>query len=108
MFFIFRTRATTSRKIPVKTSNLKSWTFDEILQKIKSDAYAHHRRICSGNPGAAHPAGFFHHQQFSAKAGTSATVAAAGYALDGSVAGLLRATFQVRQHSVRIMNSSEF
>jgi hypothetical protein len=35
--------------------------------------------------GAAHPAGFFRDQQFSAKAGTDVTLSVAGYGLDGSV-----------------------
>jgi hypothetical protein len=35
--------------------------------------------------GAAHPAGFFRDQQFSAKAGLSVSLSVAGYGLDGSV-----------------------
>jgi hypothetical protein len=35
--------------------------------------------------GAAHPAGFFRDQSFSAKAGTDVKLSAAGYGLDGSV-----------------------
>jgi hypothetical protein len=47
--------------------------------------HASGRYLKLSGSGAAHPAGFFSDQRFSAKAGASVTLSVAGYGLDGSV-----------------------
>jgi hypothetical protein len=52
---------------------------------FKAVPHASGRYLTLSGTGAAHPAGFFRHQQFSAKAGAAVTLSVGGFALDGSV-----------------------